>query len=195
MTGVQTCALPILNRRDVLPLLPFLVAGMLAGVTILVSVPGTVLLPALGIFVAAFGAYYALKREAAFRFGRWLAAPFGFLGGTTSSVFGVGGPFYVMYLVGRGSTPAQIRATMPVIFMFTTVSRIALFAIAGLMTKDVLVTAALLLPMMVIGLWCGNRLHLNISRDHAVRVIGVLLSLSGISLLLRSLWVFPGGDA
>lgn len=176
-----------LNKRDVLPLLPFLVAGMLAGVSILVSVPGKFLLPALGIFVAVFGTYYALKRESAFRFGRWMAAPFGLLGGTSSSVFGVGGPFYVMYLVGRGSTPAQIRSTMPVIFMFTTVGRIVLFAIAGLMTKDVLITAGLLLPMMVIGLWCGNRLHLNISRDHAVRVIGGLLTLSGLSLVLRSL--------
>lgn len=176
-----------LNKRDVLPLLPFLIAGMLAGVSILVSVPGKLLLPALGIFVAVFGAYYALKRESAFRFGRWMAAPFGLLGGTSSSVFGVGGPFYVMYLVGRGSTPAQIRSTMPVIFMFTTVSRIVLFAVAGLMTKDVLVTAGLLLPAMVIGLWCGNRLHLNISRDHTVRVIGGLLTLSGLSLVLRSL--------
>lgn len=176
-----------LNKRDVLPLLPFLIAGMLAGVSILVSVPGKFLLPALGIFVAVFGTYYALKRESAFRFGRWMAAPFGLLGGTSSSVFGVGGPFYVMYLVGRGSTPAQIRSTMPVIFMFTTVGRIVLFAIAGLMTKDVLITAGLLLPMMVIGLWCGNRLHLNISRDHAVRVIGGLLTLSGLSLVLRSL--------
>lgn len=176
-----------LNKRDVLPLLPFLVAGMLMGVTILVSVPGEFLLPTLGAFITAYGIYYALKRESAFRFGRWMAAPFGLLGGTTSSVFGIGGPFYVMYLMGRGSTPEQIRATMPVIFMFTTVARILLFSLAGLMTKDALITAALLSPVMAIGLWCGNHLHLNISRDHAARVIGVLLSLSGVSLLLRSL--------
>ncbi|MDH3287663.1 MAG: sulfite exporter TauE/SafE family protein [Betaproteobacteria bacterium] len=175
------------NKRDVLPMLPFLVAGMLIGVSILVSVPGEFLLPTLGAFITAYGIYYAVKRESAFRFGRWMAAPFGLLGGTTSSVFGVGGPFYVMYLVGRGSTPEQIRATMPVVFMVTTVGRILLFSLAGLMTKDVLVTAALLLPVMAIGLWCGNRLHLNISRDHAARVIGTLLTLSGVSLLLRSL--------
>lgn len=176
-----------LNKRDVLPLLPFLVAGMLIGVSILVSVPGDILLPILGAFVAAYGLYYMIRREAAFRFGRWMAAPFGLLGGTTSSVFGVGGPFYVMYLVGRGSTPEEIRATMPVIFMFTTVGRIVLFAIVGLMSREVLITAALLIPVMFVGLWCGNRLHLNISRDHAVRMIGTLLTLSGLSLLLRSL--------
>lgn len=176
-----------INRRDILPLFPFLVAGMLIGVFILVRVPGKFLLPILGVFVTAFGIYYALRRESVFRVGRWMAAPFGLLGGTTSSVFGVGGPFYVMYLVGRGSTPNQIRATMPLIFMFTTVGRIVLFSIAGLMTKDVLVTAAALIPVMFIGLWLGNRLHLNISHNHAVRVIGTLLTLSGISLLIRSL--------
>lgn len=176
-----------LNRHDVLPMLPFLVAGMLIGVSILVSVPGDILLPILGVLVAAYGLYYAIRRESAFRFGRWMAAPFGLLGGTTSSVFGVGGPFYVMYLAGRGSTPEQIRATMPFIFMFTTVGRILLFSIAGLMNRDVLITAALLIPVMFAGLWCGNRLHLNISREHAVRVIGTLLTLSGVSLLLRSI--------
>lgn len=175
------------NTRDVVPLLPFLVAGMLIGVSILVSVPGRFLLPALGVFIAAFGVYYAVRRESAFRFGRWMAAPVGLMGGTTSSVFGVGGPFYVMYLAGRGSTPEQIRATMPVIFMFTTVGRILLFSVTGLMTRDVLLTAALLLPAMAIGLWCGNRLHLNIPRDHAMRIVGVLLTLSGVSLVLRSL--------
>lgn len=175
------------NKRDVLPMLPFLVAGMLIGVSILVGVPGEFLLPILGACITAYGIYYAMKRESAFRFGRWMAAPFGLLGGTTSSVFGIGGPFYVMYLVGRGSTPEQIRSTMPVIFMFTTVGRILLFSLAGLMTQDVLITAALLLPVMAIGLWCGNRLHLNISRDQAARVIGTLLTLSGLSLLLRSL--------
>ena len=175
-----------LNGRDVLPLLPFLVAGMLIGVFILVSVPGDVLLPILGVFVAVFGLYYAIRRESALRFGRWTAAPFGLLSGTTASLFGVGGPFQVMYLVGRGSTPEEIRATMPVIFMFTTAGRIVLFSIAGLMSREVLVTAALLVPVMLLGLWFGNRLHLNISRDHAVRVIGTLLTLSGVSLLLRS---------
>lgn len=176
-----------LNKRDVAPLLPFLVAGMLIGVSILVRVPGKFLLPTLGLLVAAFGVYYTFRRDSAFRFGRWMAAPFGLLGGTTSSVFGVGGPFYVMYLAGRGSTPEQIRSTMPLIFMFTTVGRIVLFSIAGLMTRDVLITAAALIPVMFVGLWVGNRLHLNISRDHAVRVIGTLLTLSGISLLIRSL--------
>ena len=97
------------------------------------------------------------------------------------------GPFYVMYLAGRGSTPEQIRATMPVIFIITTLGRIVLFAAIGLITQDVLLAAALLAPVMALGLWLGNRWHAKISRAQAVRAIGAVLTLSGASLLLRAL--------
>ena len=100
----------------------------------------------------------------------------------------MGGPFYVMYLAGRGASPEQIRATMPVIFVFTTIGRIALFALAGLITREVLVAAALLAPVMALGLWSGNRWHARFSRNDVVRAIGAVLALSGLSLLVR--WVY-----
>ena len=122
-----------------------------------------------------------------FRLARWTVAPIGLFGGTTSAVFGVGAPLYIMYLTGRGATPDHIRATMPVIFSFTTVGRIILFAATGLFTGEILVTAAALVPVMLLGLYVGNRLHVNFPRETMVRIIGGLLVLSGISLLLRAL--------
>jgi hypothetical protein len=107
--------------------------------------------------------------------------------GTTSASIGVGGPIYVMYLASRGSTPQQIRATTPVIFIFTTITRIAMFAVAGLFSREVLITAAALLPIALAALFLGHRLHLNLSKDATVRVIGGLLALSGVSLLMRAL--------
>jgi uncharacterized membrane protein YfcA len=175
------------NKRDLLPLVPFLLVGMAAGVLLLLRLPGNVLLLFLGVFVLIYGALYVLRREAGVRLPRWSAAPLGLVAGTTSSTLGVGGPLYVMYLTGRGATPEQIRATMPVIFIFTTITRIALFTAAGLFTREVLLTAAALLPLMLLGLYGGSRLRVNLSRDHVVRIIGGLLVLSGISLLLRAL--------
>jgi uncharacterized membrane protein YfcA len=175
------------NRRDMMPLLPFLAAGMVIGAFVLARTPGTVLLPLLGVFVTAYGVRYALKHESVYRLARWSAAPIGLVAGTTSSVFGMGGPFYVMYLAGRGTPPEQIRATMPVIFIVTTLGRIALFALAGLITREVLIAAALLAPVMALGLWSGNRWHARFSRSDVVRAIGAVLALSGLSLLLRSL--------
>jgi uncharacterized protein len=174
-------------RQELGPLLPFMLLGMVAGVFLLVRTPGNILLLTLGVFVLIYGALYTLRRDAGFRLARWSAAPIGIFAGTTSSLFGVGGPIYVMYLTGRGATPDHIRATMPVIFIFTTIGRIALFAAAGLFTLEVLQIAALLLPVMLLGLYAGNRLHGRLARGHIVRVVGGLLVASGISLIARAL--------
>jgi hypothetical protein len=130
---------------------------------------------------------YAVQWGEVIHLKRWSVAPIGLFAGTASSAFGVGGPIYVYFLTGRGATPDHIRATMPVIFIFTTIGRIALFAAAGLFTVEVLTTSALLLPLMVFGLYVGNRLHVNLPREHVIRFIGGLLTVSGASLILRAI--------
>lgn len=175
------------ERGEVLPLLAFMATGLAVGTLLLVSVPGDRLIPCLGVLVLLYGISYVVKRDAIIRLPRWSAAPIGLFGGTVAALFGSGGPVYVMYFTGRGATPEQLRATMPVIISFSTVARIAVFALAGLFDTEVFIATALLLPAVALGLWIGNRLHGRLSRDQAVRVIGVVLALSGASLLLRAL--------
>jgi len=173
-------------RRELALLLPFMLLGSLAGVYLLVQVSPELLIGGLGLFVILFGVSYVAKRGRGFPLPRWAAAPIGSFGGATSTVFGIGGPIYVFYLAGRNAGPEQIRATMPMIFMFTTVARIVLFIAAGLYSPAALVAALALMPVMALGVWTGHHLHLNLSRDTVIRVMGGLLVLSGISLLLRA---------
>jgi uncharacterized membrane protein YfcA len=175
------------NKPELLAMLPFILAGMLVGAFLLVKTPSTILLPILGVCVTAYGVYYLVRQDSIHRVARWTAAPFGLAAGTVSALFGMAGPLFVMYLVGRGSTPDHIRATMPVIFSVTTIGRIALFAMVGLITQDVLILAAALAPLMFLGVWCGNRLHARFPPESVIRLIGVLLVLSGISLLVKAL--------
>lgn len=176
-----------LMRREILLLLPFMAAGIFAGVYLLVRVRPELLLGGLGLFVAFFGVSYVLKRGKGFPLPHWSGAPIGAFGGATSAVFGIGGPIYVFFLAGRNATPTQIRATMPMIFMFTTVARIVLFIAAGLYSPAALAAAAALLPVMALGVWIGHRLHLNLKQETVIRVMGTLLVLSGISLIARAL--------
>lgn len=174
-------------RRELLLLLPFMALGVLAGVWLLVRLQPELLLGGLGLFVTFFGASYVVKRGKGFPLPHWSGAPIGAFGGATSAVFGIGGPIYVFFLAGRQATPTQIRATMPVIFMFTTVARIALFIAAGLYSPASLVAAVALLPVMALGVWAGHHLHLNLSQQTVIRVMGGVLVLSGISLIVRAL--------
>jgi uncharacterized protein len=175
------------NRAEFVPLLPFLLVGLAIGVFLLVRLPATVLLVVLGIFATVYGLMYMRGGPPRFTLPRWTVVPIGLFTGTTSAAIGVGGPVYVMYLASRGSTPAQIRATTPMIFVFTTIARIAMFAVAGLFSREVLLTAGLLLPIALGALFFGHRLHLNLSKDTTIRVIGALLALSGVSLVVRAL--------
>jgi uncharacterized membrane protein YfcA len=174
-------------RRELLLLLPFMALGVLAGVWLLVRVSPELLLGGLGLFVVFFGLSYVIRRGTGFPLPQWSAAPIGTFGGATSAVFGIGGPIYVFFLAGRQATPTQIRATMPMIFMFTTVARIALFIAAGLYSPASLVAAVALLPVMALGVWTGHHLHLNLSQQTVIRVMGGVLVLSGISLLFRAM--------
>jgi len=174
-------------RREILLLMPFMALGVLVGVYLLVRVHPELLLGGLGLFVVIFGVSYVVKSGRGFPLPHWSGAPIGLFGGATSAMFGIGGPIYVFFLAGRNATPAQIRATMPMIFMLTTVVRILMFALAGLYSPAALLAALALLPVMALGLWTGHHLHLNLARDTVIRVMGALLVLSGISLIARAM--------
>ena len=174
-------------KTEFVPMLPFLLVGLLIGAFVLLKVPTQWLLLGLGGFVLLFGANYLIDRTSMIRLPRWTVAPIGLFAGTTSSALGVGGPLYVFYFTARGATPEQIRATVPAVFSFTTVARIAIFASVGLFNAQMLIAAAALLPVMALGLWCGHRLHGRLTRDQAIRIMGGLLLLSGASLIVRAL--------
>ena len=174
-------------KRELAWLVPCMLAGIAAGVFLLVNLPGDLILTALGVFVLGYGLYAASGREPAFRLGRWWALPVGVAGGVISALFGAAGPMYVIYLTARGLDVAQVRATMSVVFIITTGTRIILFAVAGLFAQPGILTAALgfAIPMLA-GLWIGHHLHVTLSRRRLMQVIGTLLILSGGSLVVRA---------
>jgi uncharacterized protein len=173
--------------RELAWLVPCMLAGSAAGVFLLVNLPGDLILVALGVFVLGYGLYAASGREPTFKLGRVWALPVGGIGGVISALFGAAGPLYVIYLGARGLDPAQVRATMSVIFIITTGTRIILFALAGLFAQDgVLLSAAVFAVPMFAGLWIGHHMHITLSRRRLMQVIGALLILSGGSLVVRA---------
>ena len=64
--------------------------------------------------------------------------------------------------------------------------RLSLFLIAGVYADlPLLLLAACLLPMMVLGLRVGRRLTLNMSREAFVRLVTWLVLASGVALIGR----------
>ena len=125
-------------------MVPAILAGTVAGLTLLVNLPRGVATLALGVFVFGFAIYSLAGRPGARRV---RATPWayvaGFTGGVTSALFGAGGPPYAMYLAHRGLSKEQYRATLGLATLTSISLRtIAFFAIGFLLEPRVWVYAA-----------------------------------------------------
>ena len=173
---------------EIRPLLPFGFVGVVAGATLLVNVPRTPLLIILGSLVLIFAIRSVFNLQGSRVIRRLWAAPAGLIGGTISGLFGTGGPPYVIYLNHRIQQPAQLRASFTGLFLLEGSWRIITFIFAGLFHDIALITATLMaLPLVALGLWLGNHVHVGLTRAHMQRLIGLLLLVSGGSLIWRAM--------
>lgn len=173
---------------EIRALLPTTMFGILIGVFLLVSLPREPLLLGLALFVMFFGLRYVFNVHSEKPVSRWWALPTGFIGGSIGALFGTGGPPYVVYLSHRLHDKALLRATLTGLFMLDGGFRFAVFLYTGLLLQDHMLTALLFaLPLMGVGLYLGNHVHLGISRRQQLVIIGTLLLLSGASLLWKAI--------
>lgn len=169
-------------------LLPFIVFGIVIGALLLARVPNEPLLLALGFFVTIVGIkilFFGTPKEGISK--RWSALA-GFAGGATSALFGTGGPAYMSYLGHRLENRYEIRATFSSLLMIDSSLRVLIFIIGGIFftSLDPIVLAAAL-PTMAIGLYMGHCAHEKMSNRQMKVVTAILLFVSGISLIVRSI--------
>jgi uncharacterized membrane protein YfcA len=175
-------------RAEDLRLVPMILIGTAAGVTVLVNLPRAAGMLLLGAFVIAY-ALYALfphrSQRVISRRWAWLA---GFAGGVTSALFGAGGPPYVIYLSQRGLTKEEFRATLGLVTMTSISLRVVAFLLTGLLLNpDVWLAAIVVVPAALAGIWLGRKIFVSLPRALLMRIIAVLLLASGGSLVWRAL--------
>lgn len=170
--------------REIWPLLPFTVLGVATGLLLHRVTNPALLTKALGLFISSY-AVYALLPLPNLAGPRWWAVPAGYCGGTVGTLFGTGGPFYVIYLTLRRADKFGFRATAATIFLFDGGCRLVGFTVSGMFRRSILLAAVAALPLVAIGLRLGNRIHLTITPKNFTRLICLILLGSGLMLLLK----------
>ena len=169
-------------------LVPFIAVGMVAGLVLLIEVAEHKLIAVLGFFLLFYASYSLLRRGPPLALSRAWCAPIGLAGGVFSALFGTGGVLFAIYNAGRIRDKDALRATNAAMIMLSSLARVVLFGVAGLLTQDGLIaTALLLLPAMLGGAWLGNRLHAAVPAVAVVKAVYALLVIAGLLLLARSL--------
>ena len=174
--------------REIGWLVPFMLVGMACGLTLLIKVAEQRLLTLLGLFLLLYAGYGLLRRGDPPALARAWCAPIGLAGGALSSLFGTGGVLFAVYNGGRIRDKGALRASNSAMIMLSSLLRLVLFAAAGLLAQEGLpLTAIVLLPALVAGVWLGNRLHAAVPAAAVVKAVYAVLVIAGLMLLARTL--------
>lgn len=115
-----------------------------------------------------------------------LGAVAGVVSGAVGTVFGtMATPFFVMYLEARKLAKHAFRATMSAMLLTLAAVRALGYWAVGEFTREALIVFAASLPVMLIGIAIGNRIHLGISELAFKRLVGVTLLACSVPLLLK----------
>ncbi|WP_431790190.1 sulfite exporter TauE/SafE family protein [Microbacterium paraoxydans] len=175
-----------------LRLAPAVVAGLLLGFAFLALTGDGVVRRAIGVILLLMIAVTLWRRwrqaraeqEAAARGGALLAGVYGTLGGFTTMVANAGGPVMSMYFLAT-RTPVQVfLGTSAWFFAIINVIKVPFLAGIGLFTGPVLLTDAILAPLVVLGALLGLRVARRLDQRLFDRIVIVLTFLGAVYLLL-----------
>jgi uncharacterized membrane protein YfcA len=174
------------NWQEIKVLLPFGMLGACVGAYALVTLPTTPVLLTLGAFTMFFGFRNIFGLQPTAQLSQVWAVPAGLSGGAAGALFGAGSPPYIMYLTRRLLDKGAVRATFSWLIALDGGFRLGLFLFAGLLFDPKLQIAyGLGLIPMAVGLYSGNKVHLDMTSAGMLRVVGALLVLSGAMLFLK----------
>ena len=110
----------------------------------------------------------------------------GTLSGAVGALFGtMGSVFFAMYLDAQKLKKDEFRATMSAMLLtLSTVRGIGYFAV-GEFTEEAWLTFAAALPVMLAGIYVGDRIQVGLSEETFRRLVCATLFLCGIPLVLK----------
>lgn len=167
---------------EIFPLLPFTLIGCGVALMLFKTADTGTLTSALAIFIIIFAIYQLLPLPELKGSKIW-SVPAGLLGGLVGTLFGTGGPFYMIYLSVRGLDKAQLRSSFATYFFVDGTIRLAGFALIGLLNTQVFLFLLKCLPVAAIALFVGGKAHVTISNQTFKFFISLILVYSGYRLL------------
>lgn len=166
---------------------PGLIFGAISGMLLSLYAPTKWILLVLGTFIIAMFIYRNFVSPKNYQIKTIYAIPLSFFGGIFTTLFGTGGPLYVIYLAGKISDVGQLRATLSTLISVTVLIRLLLFTLSGIMSKPAIyLLAAVLLPAALLGLLVGSKIHPIMPAEITKKVLWSILLLGGISVLVKA---------
>lgn len=115
------------------------------------------------------------------------ASVFGFIAGVLGGAYNVNGPAVVIYGVMREWEPSTFKGTLQGIFLPMSIMIIGSHCIGGLWTKEVLLSFAYTIPVIIVAVFLGKFVSDKIDKNLFSRLVYLFLILIGVTLIYRNL--------
>lgn len=167
--------------KRVLLLMGGAVPGMLFGVYVLTTVPVDTLKLIVAVFVLISAILLSMGWKLKARANSLGTFAVGIASGAANGSIGMGGLPVALFLTADGDSPAKIRAAVVAYFFLLDLLGFILFSKIGIISVETFSTAALALPVLLIGMFLGTRHFLGATPEGFRRV--TLFMLMGIAII------------
>lgn len=192
-TSAMTWQLRAEVRKDLtVPLVIGALAGLPPGIYLLTTLDGPGFKMGVGIFILAFSGVLLSGWTRPIHNPRWALYPVGFLGGFLNGSISISGPPVILFLTNQEMPKDTFRANMAAYFALSGVLATAGFAIAGVLTREILVYAASVVPAALIGIYIGMNLSTRVSQDAFRRLTLLCIIVMGLLLFIRNVAEMAG---
>ena len=162
---------------------PAALIGIIIGGYLLGELSNNVLQLILGIFCIVFALW---KRLTSILGGLpYAGIIWGIISGLTSTLLHSGGPPINIYLATKQLSKRNWIATAAIFFAVMNIVKVVPYSITNQWNYSLLLANIILLPISLIGVWLGYRLHFKISEAHFMTACKSLLFISGVLMLVH----------
>lgn len=174
-------------------LLPTALIGTVLGTYLLAWAPATLVRQLIGIVALSFGVVqiYRLVQQkrngGPLEFSRSspvLALAFGIVGGIASAIAHSGGLVFSFYLLPRQNKAAFVASLALALLVLDCVKMLSFWQFGVVPLRELLI-GLLFAPLMFAGSWLGSRLNGRLSERRFLILVIILVSATGVGLLLR----------
>lgn len=175
--------------REMLRTVPAGLIGIAAGLYAFKALDTRTLTIGLGALVIAYGCWSlwtTTRPNTKPVTSRVIAPAAGFLGGLVGTTFGtMASIFYAIYFDAIRLAKANFRATMSAMMLTLSIIRGAGYFAVGEFGREALIAFAFAFPLMLLGIFIGDRFHADMPELTFRRAVSVLLIVSGAALLMK----------
>jgi|ERR1044072_86457 uncharacterized membrane protein YfcA len=175
--------------RELLRTVPAGLIGIVAGLYAFKTLDTRTLTLGLGALVVYYGCWslWMTTRPPAQPFASRIIAPAaGFLGGFVGTTFGtMASIFYAIYFDAIRLAKAHFRATMSAMMLTLSVIRGAGYFAVGEFGREALIAFAFAFPLMLLGIFIGDRFHADMPELTFRRAVSLILIVSGAALMAK----------